>query len=422
MSDPADALSIKTYSLVTAGYWLLMLSDGALRMLVLLHFHSLGFSPLDLATLFVLYEVMGIATNLSGGWIAARFGLRVTLYSGLGLQTLALIALTAVSPDWAIAVSLVYVMAVQAVAGIAKDLTKMSAKSLVKLLAPEQSQQGRLFRLVALLTGSKNAIKGLGFFVGASGLALLGFQVTLWSLAGLLLLALLLLSQTLRQTLLAPRASLPFGQLFSRDKRLNWLAAARFFLFGARDILFVVGVPLFFAESLAELGFSRREAFYLIGGFMAFWTIGYGFVQALTPRLLGAEASQLSQTLPLARRWVWLLVTILALLSLVTKASETYALLPALLPAFLALGLVLFGALFAINSGLHSYLVLAFSANARVTLDVGFYYMANSGGRLVGTVLSGLGYQAGGLALCLSLAVVFAGLSGLALTRIAQSD
>lgn len=163
MSNRADALSIKTYSLVTAGYWLLMLSDGALRMLVLLHFHSLGFSSLDLATLFVLYEVMGIATNLSGGWIAARFGLRVTLYSGLGLQTLALIALTAVNPDWAIAVSLVYVMAVQAVAGIAKDLTKMSAKSLVKLLAPEQSQQGRLFRLVALLTGSKNAIKGLGF-------------------------------------------------------------------------------------------------------------------------------------------------------------------------------------------------------------------------------------------------------------------
>src|SRR3546814_16323600 len=65
---------LAAYIAVTAAYWAFMLTDGALRMLVLLHFHTLGFSAIQLAYLFLLYEFMGVVTNLSAGWIAARFG------------------------------------------------------------------------------------------------------------------------------------------------------------------------------------------------------------------------------------------------------------------------------------------------------------------------------------------------------------
>ena len=177
---------LRAYATVTASYWSFMLTDGALRMLVLLHFNALGFSPLQLAWLFLLYELAGIITNLSAGWLAARFGLLATLYSGLILQIGALTALIGLDNTWSITSSVAFVMAVQGAAGIAKDLTKMSSKSAVKLLAP--SEDGTLFRWVAILTGSKNAIKGLGFFLGAALLALVGFKAALWIMAiGLLI-------------------------------------------------------------------------------------------------------------------------------------------------------------------------------------------------------------------------------------------
>ncbi|MDX1738742.1 MAG: MFS transporter, partial [Alphaproteobacteria bacterium] len=159
---------IKSYIGVTFAYWGFTISDGALRMLVLLHFHQLGYTPLDLAYLFLLYEFMGVVTNLVGGWIAARLGLRSTLIGGLAVQVFALLMLSMLEPSWTHSVSLAYVMVAQALSGIAKDLTKMSSKSAVKLTAhPEDNLlERRLFKWVSFLTGSKNALKGFGFFVG----------------------------------------------------------------------------------------------------------------------------------------------------------------------------------------------------------------------------------------------------------------
>src|SRR5580704_13431076 len=166
--------AVRDYAVVTAAYWAFTLTDGALRMLVLLHFHALGYSPVELAFLFLFYEFFGVVTNLVGGWMAARMGLRVTLLGGLALQVASLIMLGMVNPAWARATSVAYVMGAQSLSGIAKDLTKMSAKSSIKVLFPE-NQESSLFKWVALLTGSKNALKGAGFFLGGLLLSVFGY-------------------------------------------------------------------------------------------------------------------------------------------------------------------------------------------------------------------------------------------------------
>ena len=159
---------IRQYLLVTGNYWAFTLTDGALRMLVVLYFHGLGYSPLAIASLFLFYEIFGVVTNLVGGWLGARLGLNRTMNIGLALQVLALGMLLAPSL-W---LTVPWVMGAQALSGIAKDLNKMSAKSSIKLLVPGEAQ-GQLYRWVALLTGSKNALKGVGFFLGGALLALL---------------------------------------------------------------------------------------------------------------------------------------------------------------------------------------------------------------------------------------------------------
>jgi len=388
------------YIAVTAAYWAFMLSDGALRMLVLLHFNSLGFSPLQLAWLFVFYEVAGIVTNLSAGWIAARFGLTSTLYAGLGLQIVALIALAQLDPTWAVGTSVVFVMLVQGASGVAKDLAKMSSKSAVKLLAP--SGDGSLFKWVAILTGSKNAVKGLGFLLGAALLGLFGFKAAIWGMAAVL--AVILTAVVLRMPAGLPRGkkSAKFSEVFSKDRNINWLSAARVFLFGARDVWFVVGIPIYFHAVLSDGSpEGSRAAFFMVGTFMAVWIILYGAVQASAPKLVGAANLSLDQAFARARTWIgWLTFVPFALAALAFAAGT-----PTLwLTIALILGLLVFGALFAVNSSLHSYLILALTKSERVTMDVGFYYMANAAGRLLGTVLSGLSYQIGGLPLCLATA------------------
>lgn len=393
--------SLRGYAAVTAAYWSFMLTDGALRMLVLLHFHQLGFTPLQLAWLFVLYEVAGIVTNLSAGWLAARFGLALTLHLGLGLQVAALVALTRLDPGWAVGTSVIFVMLVQGASGVAKDLAKTASKSAVKLLAPEAG----LFRWVALLTGSKNAIKGAGFFVGAGLLAAFGFQAALWIMATTLAIVLVAVLAFLPTDLSIRNRAAKFREVLSSNPRINWLSVARLFLFGARDVWFVVALPIWLASYLtARLG-DAGSAFYLTGMFMAFWVIGYGAVQGATPRLLGTGS--------VARALVW----VLALAVIPAFLAVLHAAWPELAWPILG-GLLLFGAVFAVNSALHSYLILRFAGASRVTMDVGFYYMANAGGRLVGTVLSGLCYQAGGLSLSLAVSAAMLVLSGLALLRI----
>jgi len=405
---------LSAYIAVTAAYWAFMLTDGALRMLVLLHFHTLGFSPVQLAYLFVLYEIAGMVTNLSAGWIAARFGLTATLYAGLGLQVLALVALAQLDPGWTLGLSVAYVMAVQGASGVAKDLAKMSSKSAVKLLAPTES--GGLFRWVAVLTGSKNAVKGLGFLLGAALLAGFGFTIAVLAMAAVLAVILVAVLLAMPPGLPRGRKGAKFSEVFSDSANVNWLSAARVFLFGARDVWFVVGIPIYFYAVLSDgTTEGNRATFFLIGTFMAGWIILYGAVQAAAPRLLRAATRPEAELVGTARNWA---LALLAVPALLTGAALLAAGPQPWLTAVLVAGLLVFGAIFAVNSALHSYLILAFTRAERVTMDVGFYYMANAGGRLLGTVLSGLTYQLGGLPLMLGTATAMVAASALAAGRL----
>ena len=395
------------YVTVTAAYWAFMLTDGALRMLVLLHFHTLGFSPVQLAYLFVLYEIAGVVTNLLAGWFAARFGLTTTLYAGLSLQVLALLALAQLDTSWGITASVVFVMLVQGVSGVAKDLTKMSSKSAVKTLAPADS--GVLFQWVAVLTGSKNAVKGSGFLLGAMLLAVFGFVSSVLTMAVILFVILVGVLFYMPSGLPAGRKDAKFSEVFSGNRNINWLSASRLFLFGARDVWFVVGVPIYFYAVISDgSDDGNRDAFFLVGTFMAVWTIFYGIIQGWTPRILKVTSRTDTEILAQAKRWVGLLIVVPLLLAalvwLVPEPSRT-------LTSVIVLGLLVFGGIFAVNSSLHSFLILSFTDAKRVTMDVGFYYMSNAAGRLLGTVLSGFTYQVGGLPMCLCAATVMIGLS-----------
>ncbi len=412
MTAPPEGLS--AYIAVTAAYWAFMLTDGALRMLVLLHFHTLGFTPVQLAYLFVLYEIAGMITNLSAGWIAARFGLTSTLYAGLGLQVVALVALAQLDPGWTIGLSVAYVTVVQSASGVAKDLAKMSSKSTVKLLAPKED--GGLFRWVAILTGSKNAVKGVGFLLGAALLATFGFTFAVLAMAAVLAVIFVVVLIAMPPGLPKGRKGAKFSEVFSKSANVNWLSVARVFLFGARDVWFVVGIPIYFYAVLSDgTAEGNRAAFFMIGTFMAGWIILYGAVQAYAPRLLRAASRPEAELIGTVRGWAWALAAVpaaLAVAALLSPEPQPW------LTVTLIAGLLAFGAIFAVNSALHSYLILAFTRAERVTMDVGFYYMANAGGRLLGTVLSGLTYQVGGLVLMLGTAAAMVAISALAAGRL----
>ena len=380
--------SLRNYLVVTGGYWAFTVTDGAIRMLVVLYFHQLGYSPFEVAMLFLFYEFFGIVTNLVGGWLGARIGLNLTMHIGMGMQVVALLMLTV--PD--IWLSVPYVMAAQALSGIAKDLNKMSAKASVKALAGKGSES-RLFKYVAVLTGSKNALKGAGFFIGAALLEWIGFRNTLLTLAGLLFLVLLTTVVLLPSGVGKMKSKPKFTEVFSKRSEINWLSAARFFLFGSRDVWFVVGLPVFL---YSVLGWSFTQ----VGGFFAVWVIGYGLVQASAPRLLRRSHHGGGPGGSAARGW--------ALLLAVLPMGIALALAQGWDPELVVIiGLVLFGIVFAVNSAVHSYLILAYSDFDKVSMNVGFYYMANAGGRLTGTVLSGWAYQQYGLEGCLWWSAVF---------------
>ena len=363
------------YALVTGNYWAFTLTDGALRMLVLLYFYQLGYSPFEIAMLFLFYEFFGIVTNLFGGWLGARAGLNVTMNIGLGLQILALAMLT-VPAEY---LTVLYVMVAQALSGIAKDLNKMSAKSSVKALASDGD--GKLYKWVSVLTGSKNALKGVGFFLGAVLLEAFGFADAMWIMMAMLAVALGISLLKLDGSLGKAKNKPKFGQMFSHSQAINWLSAARFFLFGARDVWFVVALPVFAA---GVLGWSHLE----IGTFMAIWVIGYGIVQASTPKILGAKN-------PDSYMVFWLGLALAAIPMLMAYALHLDP------QTVIIVGLMLFGVLFALNSAVHSYLIVSYAEADGTSKQVGFYYMANAGGRLAGTVLSGYIYQDFGMETCL---------------------
>ncbi|CUA85420.1 organoarsenical effux MFS transporter ArsJ [Pseudidiomarina woesei] len=394
------APEVKQYLIVTGNYWAFTLTDGALRMLVVLHFHQLGYSALEVAMLFVFYEFFGVVTNLFGGWLGARWGLNRTMNIGLGLQIAALTMLL-VPPA---ILTVVWVMLAQALSGIAKDLNKMSAKSTIKLLV-DDSQQGQLYKWVALLTGSKNTLKGIGFFLGGLLLTLIGFTWAIASMAIMLtlvwLISLMVLTKDVGKASFKPK----FRQLLSKSKPINVLAAARFMLFGARDVWFVVALPVFLA---AQLNWSHWQ----VGSFLAAWVIGYGVVQAVAPRFTGADLTTARQHIV-----VWAGLLCAAPLGLAVALWQHLPVAEAVI-----IGLAIFGILFALNSSLHSYLIVAYSRHDGVSLDVGFYYMANAGGRLLGTVLSGWVYQQWGLIACLVVSSAMLVLAALAVSWLPKRE
>ncbi len=394
---------LRNYALVTGAYWGFTLTDGALRMLVLLHFHELGYSPVQIAFLFLLYEFFGVVTNLIGGWIGSHMGLKVTLFSGLLLQVLVLSALGFLQVDWSPLVSVCYVMGLQALSGIAKDLTKMSSKSAIKTLVPPEADSA-LFKWVAVLTGSKNALKGVGFFLGGLLLTILGFHWAVWSMAIGLLVILVATLISLPGEIGMAKKKTKFQAILSKSRQINLLSAARLFLFGSRDIWFVVGLPVFLS---ASLGWSHTE----VGGFLALWVIGYGGVQAWAPKLLKQAFGGSTPGGRSASNGAFALAGLTALIAVGVGLD--------LSPWItVVLGLAVFGLIFAVNSSVHSYLILAYTEADQAALNVGFYYMANAAGRLVGTLLSGLVFQIAGLLGCLWVSAIFVLLAGVISLRL----
>jgi predicted MFS family arabinose efflux permease len=387
MTSPTEERrgDLRSYAFVTGAYWADTITDGAIRTLVLFYFFKRGYSPFEVASLFLFYEIFGIITNLVGGWLAARLGLKSTLMMGLAVQVVAL-SMLAVPAGW---LFVPYVMAAQALSGIAKDLTKMSSKSAVKLVVPAEAPDA-LFRWVAILTGSKNALKGVGFFLGGLLLTLVGFRTSLLLLVALVLTALVVVVAFMHGELGQVDDKARFSQMFSNSRAVNLLSAARLFLFASRDVWFVVGLPVFLET---RLGWS----FWQTGAFLALWVIGYGGVQAAAPRLLGQTVQ------PDGRRATWLAVALAA-----APAAMAIALEANIDPTLVVIvGLAAFGVIFALNSAVHSYLILSYAERGKAAMNVGFYYMANAGGRLAGTVLSGSLYEWRGLTACLWASVVF---------------
>lgn len=377
---------IGSFGVVTGSYWAFMLTDGALRMLVLLYFNNLGYSPVTLAFLFLFYELFGIITNLLGGWLAQTKGLKFTLITGLAIQPIALITLSFMSETWSPTLAIPFVMIVQAISGIAKDLTKMSSKTAVKFLVPKD-QSSKLFKWVSVLTGSKNAIKGFGFFVGGFLLQTIGFKYGLWVLSGIILLVLALSVMSLPENIGETKSKIKFKKLFDISDSLKLLSCARVFLFASRDIWFVVALPVYFSTFF---GWSHS----FVGGFMALWVIGYGLIQGLAPGILkywtkgeaptGRTATNVSFILTI----VMVIIAALFGFDILTRYVVT-------------IGLIIFGVVFALNSSVHSYLVLDYAHGDKAATNVGFYYMANATGRLIGTLFSGLLFQFGGIMLAL---------------------
>lgn len=377
---------IKQYLVVTGNYWTFTLTDGALRMLVVLHFHALSYSPLSIAMLFLFYEIFGVVTNLVGGFLGARLGLNKTMNIGLAIQIIALLML-AVPVEW---LTVVYVMIAQALSGIAKDLNKMSAKSSIKMLVAA-GQEGTLFKWVAVLTGSKNALKGVGFFLGGLLLTLFSFKGAMLLMAGVLALVWCYSLYALKNDLGKAKNKPKFTDIFSKSSSINILSAARLFLFGARDVWFVVALPVFLSQAF-------NWDHWTIGGSLALWVIGYGIVQSMGPKLINFKDS----VYPAKETVKWA-----SLLALVTLGIALSLYFDWEVKTVLIAGLMVFGVLFAINSSLHSYLIVSMADADGVSLDVGFYYMANAMGRLIGTVLSGWVFQLYGLAACLAISFIF---------------
>ena len=395
--------SLSQYLTVTGTYWGFTLSDGALRILVLFHFFKLGYSPFTLALLFLMYEVAGIVANLGGGWLATRFGIPRMLLLGIAMQILGLMFLSCLDPTFGPFLSVIWVVVAQGIAGLAKDITKTASKSAIKVIKIDEGEG--LFRWVAWFTGSKNAMKGVGFFLGGVMLTTIGFRDGLWLMAGLLGLLAVLVVFTLPSRLGAGVSSQTIKELFSKSSAVNTIALARIFLFGARDTWFVVALPVFL--------YGNGWSFWEVGGFLALWTMLYGLVQGMAPAII-----RITNASPISRSGTvgWAVALALALKGILVCMTVEMD-----VPVLIT-GLLVFGVFFAVNSSLHSFLIVAYAGSKKAAEDIGFYYAANAAGRLAGTFLSGFLYYQGGLLACLAGSALFLIITALMVVRLPQLE
>jgi len=237
-SDPR----LRPFVIISITYLLFTVTDGAIRMIVLLHAYSKSFSALQVAVMFTLYELAGVFTNLAAGMMGARWGIRFTLIVGLCLQIFSYGLLFGWNDDWSQRTAIIYVTIAQMFAGIAKDLTKLGGKTVTKLVTPE-GRHTRLFRLVSLLTGWKNSLKGVGYFRG-SALLEVSYDAALGFMIGLIVIAMPFAIFGLDKNLgTAKKKNASLKEIFVLDNfNLNVLSLARLFLFASRDFWFEVPV------------------------------------------------------------------------------------------------------------------------------------------------------------------------------------
>lgn len=380
-----DAVRVLSVTLPYLGF---ELTDGAIRMLVVLTFHEFGFTAFEIAGLFLLYEIAGILTNFVGGWLGSNLGLEKILIAGLALQVVAMGMLTVGTSS----LTVPYVMIAQGLSGTAKDLVKVSSKSSLKFIIPDKSDSA-LFKWVSVITGSKNALKGVGFFLGGMLMVTVGMQVAMAFMAIALGVGIFFTVPVLPKDLGRSRKKLHIRSQFKKTRAINVLSGARFFLFGSRDVWFVVGLPVFLQETLGW----RYE---LIALFLGAWIVGYGGTQTGVSKLFDGNRLAVSMGHASVAFWTAMLI--------IFPTGIIFALGVDLDPnVVVVFGLLGYGVFFAVNSIIHSFLVLVYSDQKKASADVGFYYMANAGGRLVGTLLSGWVYQTHGFSGCLIGSVAF---------------
>lgn len=399
------------FAIISVSYLLFTITDGAVRMIVLLHAYQQQFSALDVAIMFSMYEAAGIITNLAAGMLGARWGIKTTLLWGLTVQLFGLGMLFGWQEDWSKAEAIIYVTASQMLCGVAKDLTKLGGKTVTKLVTPE-GKNSSLFKLVSLITGWKNSLKGAGYFLGAATVGV-NYYMSLGILCGLVVAAMpwaiIGLSNQLGRT---RKENVSFSQLFNNNHNINTLSLSRVFLFASRDLWFEVPLPFFLRSAESGIGWSRA----LTGAFLAIFIIVYGQVQSWTPQVVLQPLRQSPPDKYGAFWWAASLVVPLSILGGIMLGTGIYG--PGVdpAPAIVAITVLLYSfcVLFAVNSAIHSYLIVRYAQSDKVAMQVGVYYASNALGRLVGTMLSGVLYTYAGdtveerFGVCLFSSVLFA--------------
>jgi len=428
LMEAASSEALRPFVIISSSYLLFTITDGAIRMIVLLHAYNKNFSALEVAIMFSLYELAGVFTNLIAGLLGAKWGIKFTLICGLSLQLFSYGLLFGWKNNWSKIEAICYVTFAQMFAGVAKDLTKLGGKTVTKLVTPDE-QETKLFKLVSLITGWKNSLKGVGYFLG-SFLISINYELAVSVMMGFVLLAMPWAILGLDQGLgTAKTKNASWSEIFVLDNtNLNWLSLARLFLFASRDFWFEVPLPFFLrspsCDGLGEMectndgnctrgavcsdgfcaninegggcgGLGLPKA--VVGAFLGGYIILYGQVQSWTPQLV---TGPLKQTPPnklteilwgivncLPTYMMWIVMTFGSAFKENDVTSMT---------VWLVVVIVAFAIIFAINSSVHSFLVVKYASKEKIAVSVGFYYMSNALGRLFGTLGSGFLYTYAG--------------------------